>query len=160
MNNYKVPEKWKKIGIEEPQQVIDTINEASQHLYKLDSNIYIGNTKYGNICVILTSDNKIDNAFPVKTTKEEYIKIKADVEKLQLGNNLYTEVLSLFLAIDIKNYKEDLVNNFNQNNSTYNFDLFGCYVGNDITIIDIGEGKVPISTSIIKNYLFDNIIKI
>lgn len=41
---------------------------------------------------------------------------------------------------------------------TYAFDLFNCYISNDITIIDIGSGKVSISTSIIKNYLFDNSI--
>lgn len=39
------------------------------------------------------------------------------------------------------------------------FDLFNCYISNDITIIDIGAGKVSISTNIIKNYLFDNSIK-
>lgn len=159
MKNNEIPEKWKKVGIAEPQQLIDTINEAFSNKEKLDSNIYIGNTKYGNICICLTSDNKIENAFPVKATKEEYFQIKSDVEKLELGNNLYTEVLSLFLAIDIKNNKEELVNNFNQNNKAYVFDLFNCYISNDITIIDIGSGKVSISTSIIKNYLFDNSIK-
>lgn len=158
-NNEKIPERWKRLGIEEPQQIIDTINEAFLHKDKLDSNIYIGNTRYGNICICLTSDNKIENAFPVKTTKEEYFQIKSGVEKLELGNKLYAEVLSLFLAIDIKNHKEELINNFNQNNSIYAFDLFNCYISNDITIIDIGAGKVSISTNIIKNYLFDNSIK-
>ncbi len=42
---------------------------------------------------------------------------------------------------------------------TYAFDLFNCYISNDITIIDIGAGKVSISTNIIKNCLFDNSIK-
>ena len=158
-NNKKIPKQWKVLGIEEPQQMIDTINEAFSNKEKLDSNIYIGNTKYGNICICLTSDNKIENAFPVKATKEEYFQIKSEVEKLELGNNLYTEVLSLFLAIDIKNHKEELVNNFNQNNKAYAFDLFNCYISDDITIIDIGAGKVSISKSIIKNYLFDNSIK-
>lgn len=159
MKNTEIPEKWKKVGIAEPQQLIDAINEAFSNKEKLDSNIYIGNSKLGNICICLTPDNKIENAFPVKTTREEYFQIKSSVEKLELGNNLYTEVLSLFLAIDIKNHKEELVNNFNQNNSTYAFDLFNCYISNDITIIDTGAGKVSISTSIIKNYLFDNSIK-
>lgn len=159
MKNNEIPEKWKKVGIAEPQQLIDAINEAFSNKEKLDSNIYMGNSKYGNICICLTSDGKIENAFPVKATKEEYFQIKSDVEKLELGNNLYTEVLSLFLAIDIKNNNEKLINNFNQNNKAYAFDLFNCYISNDITIIDIGEGKVSISTSIIKNYLFDNSIK-
>ena len=110
MNNNEIPEKWKKFGIDEPQQLIDAINEAFSNKEKLDSNIYIGNSKLGNICICLTPDNKIENAFPVKTTREEYFQIKSDVEKLELGNNLYTEVLSLFLAIDIKNHKEELVN--------------------------------------------------
>ena len=48
-NNEMIPEQRKRLRIEEPQQLIDSINEAFSNKEKLDSNIYIGNSKLGNI---------------------------------------------------------------------------------------------------------------
>lgn len=35
MKNNEIPEKWKKVGIAEPQQLIDAINEAFSNKEKL-----------------------------------------------------------------------------------------------------------------------------
>lgn len=160
IKNEIVPKKWLDLGIIEPQQVIDVINEAFSNKEKLDSNIYIGNTKFGNICVCLTLDGKIENAFPVKVTKEEYFNIKSKVQEIGLGNDLNVEVVSLLIAIDLKNYKDELINNIDKTNVSYIFDLFSIYVDKSITVIDVGDGKIAINTNIIKNYILNDSIEL
>lgn len=159
MKNLKevsLPIKWQNIGLSTQQQAIDTINEAYKNKEKLGSNIYVGNTNNGNICIILSSDGSIDDAFPVKISKDDYFEIKKSVENLGLPNDMYNEIVSLFLGIDINNYREMLIENISQYNKEYTFDLFECYITEDITVINCVDGKIAIGTSIIKNYLYNN----
>lgn len=71
---------------------------------------------------------------------------------------MYNEITSLLLGIDVNNYRDMLLKNFSQNNKAYTFDLFECYVTENITVIDFGDGKIAISTDIIKKYLYNNTI--
>ena len=148
-----VPAKWKNIGIREPQEVIDVINEAYANKEKLDATIYIGASKYGNIGMGLGLDGKIENAFPVKVTKDEFLKIRNDINWLGLGNDLYESVISLFIAIDVYNHKNEIKKIINDDVFEFKSDLFDCYGKNDLLVIDIGEGKVVINKDIIKKYL-------
>ena len=148
-----VPAKWKNIGIREPQEVIDVINEAYANKEKLDATIYIGASKYGNIGMGLGLDGKIENAFPVKVTKDEFLKIRNEINGLGLGNDLYESVISLFIAIDVYNHKNEIKKIINDDVFEFKSDLFDCYGKNDLLVIDIGEGKVVINKDIIKKYL-------
>lgn len=148
-----VPKKWLDIGIKEPQEVIDTINEACKNLEHLDASVYLGKTKYGNICICLSVDKKIENAFPVKITKAEFLRIKSEIEKIEWRNNVSKSVTLMFIATDLYNHKDEIKELINKSKYKFSYDLFCCYGEGDILVIDWGEGKIAIGKNVIEKFI-------
>ena len=156
-----IPLKWKNRGLKTRQQVIDVMNEAFNNKEKLDSNIYIGKTKYGNICLCLDDNNKITDAFPAATTKENYINVKEKINKIGLGapDEIHLQILSLFFCIDLLNNKDTIIEKINLLPQSFQFELFGCTITDDITVITTGYGHLTIGTNYVKNFILNNIIE-
>ncbi len=150
--------KWAKYGLKTEQEIIDEINKAYEVKEKLDSNIYIGKTSSCNICMCLDGNNKIELAFPVLTNKEEYLKIKSQVQALELDSesDLNLQVISLFFAIDINNNREELKKEIENLSKEFNFDLFSCIIDEKVTVITMELGNIVIGTEYVKKYLLDN----
>lgn len=127
----------------------------------LDSNIYVGNTKHGNICLCLNNDKKITNAFPTLTNKEHYINIKQKIKEVGLGepDEMHLQVITLFFCIDLLNNKELITKKLNSIPQNFSFDLFECYIDKEMTIISTESGKLMINTTYVKNFLLNNIIE-
>ncbi len=150
--------KWIKYGLKEEQKIIDEINKAYEVKEKLDSNINIGKSSNCTICMCLDGNNKIELAFPVLTNKEEYLKIKSQVQELELDNNsdLNLQVISLFFAIDIKNNREELKKEIENLPQEFNFDLFSCTIDEKVTVITMELGNIVIGTEYVKKYLLND----
>ena len=150
--------KWTKYGLKEEQEIIDEINKAYEVKEKLDSNIYVGKASSCNICMCLDGNNKIELAFPVLTNKEEYLKIKSQVQELELDSksDLNLQVISLFFAIDINNNREEIKKEIENLPQEFNFDLFSCTIDKKVTVITMELGNIVIGTEYLKKYLLDN----
>ena len=150
--------KWIKYGLKEEQEIIGEINKAYEVKEKLDSNIYVGKASNCNICMCLDSENKIELAFPVLTNKDEYLKIKSQVQELELDNksDLNLQVISLFFAIDIKNNREELKKEIENLPQEFNFYLFSCTIDEKVTVITMELGNIVIGTEYVKKYLLND----
>ena len=153
-----ISQKWINYGLKNEQEIIDEINRAYEVKEKLDSNIYIGKSTKGTICMCLDGNNKIELAFPVHTTKNDYLKIKEQVKEIIGDNDLNVQVISLFIAIDITNNKELLKKEINDLPKEYNFDLFSCLIDEELTVITMELGQIVIGTEYIKNYLLNSLL--
>lgn len=153
--------KWSNIGLNNKQEIIDEINKAFEKKEKLDSNIYVGKSNHGNICMCLDENGKIEKAFPALINKEDYQKIRNKVETIILEepNDLYLQVISLFLTIDINNHKEEVLNGLNDLPKDLELDLFNCTITEGLTIIIMELGQIVINTKYVKDFLKKGIIE-
>ena len=147
--------KWIKYGLKEQQEIIDEINKAYEVKEKLDSNIYVGKTKYGNICMCLDGNGQIEKAFPVITTREDYLKIKDNIKSKRLGepDELHLQVVSLFFAIDLNNYKEVILKAMDKLPQELELDLFNCTITDNLTIINMELGRIVVGTKYVNDFL-------
>ena len=156
MEENNISQKWINYGLKEEQEIIDEINKAYEVKEKLDSNIYIGKSDHGTICMCLDGNSQIELAFPANTTKEEYLKIKEQVKEIIGDDDLNIQVISLFIAIDINNNKEEVKKSLNSLPKEFNFGLFNARIDEKVTVITMELGQIVIGTEYIKNYLLNN----
>lgn len=148
-----ISQKWLDFGLTNEQEIIDEINKAFETKEKLDSNIYVGKSDNGSICMCLDKEGKIEKAFPVKTNKDEYIKIKEKIKEIGIQEELNLQVISLFFAIDLNNYREQVQNIINKLPQDLELDLFNCTITEDLTIIQMELGQIVIGTNYVKEFI-------
>ncbi len=94
---------------------MDVINVAFANKEKLDFNVYVGKTEYGNICLCLDNDGKITYAFPTVTNKADYVNIKEKINEIGLGrpDEMHLQVVTLFFCVDLLNNKDIIIKKIN-----------------------------------------------
>ncbi len=111
--NIAIPEIWVERGAATEQQVIDAMNEAFESRERLGSNIYVGDSGLGSICLILDHESgELADAYPAKIDKSTFDQIMRDVDESGLGepDEMHLQIISLALAIDLLNYYDDFLN--------------------------------------------------
>ena len=150
-NRDVIPEIWQDRGVTDPQQVIDAINEAFASREKLDSNIFVGPSSFGNVCIITDyKTGEVADAYPARIDKDTYMKIKSDLQDSVIAeeDDMQLQVTSLAIAIDYMNYPEAFLN---KEEVSGRYALFDSVVetgnnGDELLIIAIeGLGSIALS---------------
>ena len=152
-NKEMIPEIWQDRGVTDPQQIIDAINEAFSEKEKLDSNIFVGPSSCGNICIVTDyKSGEVADAYPAGIDKDTYLRIKKDLQDSVIDEKDYMQlqVTSLAIAIDYMNYPKAFLN---KEEVSGRYALFDSVVktsdnGDELLIISI-EGL----GSIVLNYM-------
>ena len=150
-NRDAIPEIWQKRGVTDPQQVVDAINEAFASKEKLDSNIFVGPSSFGDVCIITDyKSGEVADAYPASIDKDTYLQIKGDLQDSVIAeeDDMQLQVTSLAIAVDYMNYPEVFLN---KEEISGRYALFDSVVetgdnGDELLIIAIeGLGSIALS---------------
>ena len=151
-----IPKIWQDRGVTDEQQVIDAINEAFSAKEKLGSNVFVGPSSCGNICIITDyRSGEISDAYPVRIDKDIYLQIKNDLQDSVIDGQdaMQLEVTALAIAIDYMNYQDAFLN---KEEVMGRYALFDSVVqksdnGDEILVISIEDlGSIALSYMAIK----------
>ncbi|MGX8774159.1 MAG: hypothetical protein ACSW8G_03785 [Bacillota bacterium] len=157
MEKDMIPKIWRDRGVTDQQQVIDAINEAFSAKEKLGSNVFVGSSSCGNICIITDyRSGEISDAYPAGVDKDTFLKIKKELQDSVVDeqDTMQLEVTALAIAIDYMNYPDAFLNKEEVNGR---YALFDSVVitgdnGDELLVISIeGLGSIALSYADIKS---------